>query len=198
MLRLHWQSRHGYHRHCQWVLARPPRATEPPAWTGAALAENWLSVKCAYEYVCAQYGMYLYVFCEYLFVSVCIDKLQKTWKLAKCEMCIWVCMCAVWHVSVCIKSNDHKLQKRDAIGVSRSLSTFFKLEACAATVTASLRPWAAGSGSQLYYMNTCQWGTIWPNASDYPAVCCWSNTCFALYLNLNNFYPSQLSPASSS
>jgi hypothetical protein len=32
-------------------------------------------------------------------------------------------------------------------------------------------------------------------------VACWSNTCFsgfALYLKLNNFYPSQLSPASSS
>ena len=57
--------------------------------------ENWLSVKCAYEYVCAQYGMYLYVFCEYLFVSVCIDKLQKNWLSVKCEyvyVCLQYCM----------------------------------------------------------------------------------------------------------
>jgi hypothetical protein len=88
MLRLHWLSRHGYpsrrDRHCH--------PTEPPAWTAAgALAENWLSVKCAYEYVCAQYGMYLYVFCEYLFVSVCIDKLQKNWLSVKCEY-VYVCL----------------------------------------------------------------------------------------------------------
>ncbi len=56
-----------------------------------ALAENWLSVKCAYEYVCAQYDMYLYVFCEYLFVSVCIDKLQKNWLSVKCEY-VYVCL----------------------------------------------------------------------------------------------------------
>lgn len=48
-------------------------------------------MKCAYEYVCAQYGMYLYVFCEYLFVSVCIDKLQKNWLSVKCEY-VYVCL----------------------------------------------------------------------------------------------------------
>ena len=53
----------------------PVSSCQAPGRLDAEL-ENWLSVKCAYEYVCAQYDMYLYVFCEYLFVSVCINKIK--------------------------------------------------------------------------------------------------------------------------
>jgi hypothetical protein len=34
--------------------------------------EKCRKVKCAYVYVCLQYGMYLYVLCVFLPVSVCI------------------------------------------------------------------------------------------------------------------------------
>ena len=98
MLRLHWQSRHGYpSRHDPSEFLPGPPLSRPAGLD--ALAENWLSVKCAYEYVCAQYGMYLYVFCEYLFVSVCIDKLQKNWLSVKCEY-VYVCLQYVMYLYV--------------------------------------------------------------------------------------------------
>jgi hypothetical protein len=150
-------------------------------------------VKCAYVYVCGQYGMYLYVLSIYLPVSVCINhKFNDCRKLAKCEMCICVCMLAVWHVFVCILCKScsicHGLYLRLSVVSSQRFINHCRKVMLGMSWGAFARGmwnregmlWS-GSG-QLYYINT--WAMIWPNV--YPRAECWSNNCFVSNLNLNN------------